>query len=95
MNWIIANKILALSSPTERRQDGLPAEFFVDKFDDMNVRAIIRLNEPLYKEQVFRREGISVYDLEFLDGSCPSEVSEELVYLLTMIGRNYYLYQNL
>lgn len=34
---------------------------------------IIRLNEPLYDESVFRKNGIEVFDLEFLDGSCPDD----------------------
>jgi cell division cycle 14 len=74
MNWIIPNKILALSSPTERRSEGLPASFFIDKFESMSIKAIIRLNESLYDEREFRKVGISVYDHEFLDGSCPSDV---------------------
>ena len=73
MNWIIPGKILALSSPTEKRKDGLPAQFFVDKFKSLGVRTIIRLNEQLYDESVFRRECINVYNLEFLDGSCPDD----------------------
>lgn len=32
MNWIIPKRILALSSPTEIKKDGLPAEHFVNKF---------------------------------------------------------------
>jgi hypothetical protein len=39
----------------------------------MKIKAIIRLNEKLYDEAVFEREGIKVHDLEFLDGSCPSD----------------------
>jgi cell division cycle 14 len=75
MNWIVPNKFLAFSSPTEKTSDGLPAQFFVDKFKKMGITGIIRLNEPLYDANVFRREGIKVYDLEFVDGSCPSDVS--------------------
>ena len=40
----------------------------------MKVKAVIRLNEPLYDENVFRNEGINVYDLEFTDGTCPDKV---------------------
>lgn len=32
MNWIIPRKILALSSPTEKRGDGLPPTHFIEKF---------------------------------------------------------------
>lgn len=71
MNWIAPRKILALSSPTDNDGDGLPPEHFVDQFLDMGIRSVIRLNESLYDERVFRRRGINVYNLEFLDGSCP------------------------
>ena len=40
----------------------------------MGISSVIRLNESLYDEKVFRREGINVYNLEFSDGSCPDEV---------------------
>lgn len=73
MNWIIPNKIIAFSSPTDKPKDGLPAEYFVPKFKKMGVTGVIRLNEPLYDANVFRGEGIKVYDLEFLDGSCPAD----------------------
>jgi hypothetical protein len=42
----------------------------------MKIKAVIRLNEPLYDAQVFEREGIKVYEMEFLDGSCPNDVSD-------------------
>lgn len=74
MNWIIPRKILALSSPTDKRGDGLPPSNFVKTFLKMKVKAVIRLNEPLYDENTFRDEGINVYDMEFLDGSCPDDV---------------------
>jgi cell division cycle 14 len=73
MNWIIPNKILAFSSPTDAAKDGLPAEFFLPKFKKMGITGVIRLNEPLYDANVLRGEGIKVYDLEFQDGSCPSD----------------------
>lgn len=40
----------------------------------MKIGGVIRLNEPLYNEESFLKEGINVYDLEFLDGSCPNDV---------------------
>ena len=74
MNWVLPKKILALSSPSDDEKDGLPPEFFYDKFQKMKIRGIIRLNEMLYEEDKFRKQGINVYDLEFRDGSCPSDV---------------------
>lgn len=75
MNWIVPDKILAFSSPADDGRDGgLPAQFFIGKFKKMNIKGIIRLNEPLYDENVFKNEGINVYDLEFTDGTCPNKV---------------------
>ena len=48
MNWIVPGKIMAFSSPTAKKNDGLPPEVFLEKFDKMNIKGIIRLNEPLY-----------------------------------------------
>ena len=39
----------------------------------MKVKAVIRLNENMYDETVFERNGVKVYDMEFPDGSCPDE----------------------
>lgn len=74
MNWIVPRKILAFSSPNEIRSKGLPPEHFIPAFIKMGIKAVIRLNEPLYDAEVFRRVGIEVYDLEFPDGSSPNEV---------------------
>jgi cell division cycle 14 len=74
MNWIVPGKILALSSPTSKKNDGLPPEAFLENFEKMGIKAVVRLNEPLYEESVFEKAGIKVYDLEFLDGSCPNDV---------------------
>ena len=45
----------------------------------MRIKAIIRLNESLYNAKVFTDAGIEVYDLEFMDGSCPSDVKKILI----------------
>ena len=75
MNWIVPKKILAMSSPTEIRGDGLPPQNFIESFKKMRIMAIVRLNEILYDENVFKNEGIEVHNLEFLDGSCPDDVT--------------------
>ena len=49
MNWIIPGKILAFSSPTDDG-DGLPISHFVEPFEKMNIRGVIKLNEKLYDE---------------------------------------------
>ena len=35
---------------------------------------MVRLNEQMYDEKVFVKQGIKMYDVEFLDGSCPEDV---------------------
>ena len=75
MNWVIPGKILAFSSPTAEKSDGLSPESFLENFQKMNVKAVVRLNDPLYNAKVFEKQGIKVHDLEFEDGSCPSDVS--------------------
>ena len=47
--------------------------FVLAIFEQNNIGAVIRLNDRLYKEEVFEKEGVHVYDLEFPDGSCPNE----------------------
>lgn len=82
MNWIIPKKILALSSPSDVSKDGLPPESFIERFKKYKVKGIIRLNEKMYNEEIFDKEGIKVYNQEFLDGSCPSDVNTLLLYSL-------------
>jgi cell division cycle 14 len=53
MNWVIPGKLLALSSPTNSKSDGLRPEAFLANFAKLNVRAVVRLNEPLYDARVF------------------------------------------
>lgn len=74
MNWIVPNKILAFSSPTDNPKNGLPPSEFLSVFLKLKIKAIIRLNEQLYDEKVFEKNGIKVYDMEFTDGSCPDDV---------------------
>jgi len=74
MNWIIPKKILAFSSPNDNKREGIPPAQFLETFKIMGIKSIIRLNETLYDERVFKKAGIQIYDLEFLDGSCPSFV---------------------
>lgn len=75
MNWIIPGKIMAFSSPTAKKNDGLPPEAFIDNFTKLKITAVIRLNNPLYKAEAFEKHGISVIDMEFEDGSCPPDVN--------------------
>ena len=73
MNWIIPRNIMAFSSPTMKLGDGLPPEFFIDIFRKKKVTAVVRLNEQLYDDTIFKINNIKVINLEFVDGSCPSD----------------------
>jgi cell division cycle 14 len=42
-------------------------------FKQIGIKCIVRLNESLYDSRTFERNGIKVFDLEFPDGSCPSD----------------------
>lgn len=55
MNWVIPGKILAFSSPTAEKSDGLSPESFLENFQKMNVKAVVRLNDPLYNAKVFEK----------------------------------------
>lgn len=80
MNWIIPRKILAFSSPNDNPAEGIPPREFIETFKIMGIKAIIRLNDSLYSEDHFTRNGIRVYDLEFPDGSSPTkEVIEKFI----------------
>jgi len=77
LSWIVPNKIIAFPSPVSagfaRAGRAWSPEFLVEIFEENNIGAVIRLNDRLYKEEVLEKEGIKVYDLEFPDGSCPSD----------------------
>ncbi|CAG9322289.1 CDC14A_8 [Blepharisma stoltei] len=77
MNWILPGKLLAFGSPTDSPTEenwySYKPEDFVDLFNNMNVTAVIRLNNKTYEEEKFKAAGIRHYDLFFLDGSCPSD----------------------
>ncbi|OMJ90266.1 hypothetical protein SteCoe_7377 [Stentor coeruleus] len=76
-NWIIPNKILAFSSPSDNSisNDGyyvLTVKDYCQLFKYENVRTVIRLNNKTYDEKQFTENNIKHYDLYFPDGTCPS-----------------------
>ena len=71
-----------MSSPTDVNGEGLPASKFIEPFRRLNIKAVVRLNEKLYDESELTLDGIEVYNLEFLDGSCPSEVIKTHTHLI-------------
>lgn len=73
MNWIIPGKLLAMTSPSINRAEGMPPLNYIDFFKKANVSAVVRLNEKLYIDEDFYRHGIRVYPMELTDGSAPNE----------------------
>jgi cell division cycle 14 len=47
--------------------------YYVDIFRELGVKAVVRLNEKLYDEQVFEESGIRFFDLEFDDCTSPPD----------------------
>jgi len=75
-SWVIPRRILACASPTNTYSKEYPSQTpkqLIPVFKQIGIRAIIRLNEPLYYSKEFECNGITLYDLEFPDGSCPSD----------------------
>ena len=78
MNWIIPNRVMALSSPnSSAKSDAAKPEKVLAQFKQLKIKHVIRLNDSLYDESVFTQAGIQVHDLEFPDGTCPDFVSFE------------------
>jgi hypothetical protein len=48
----------------------------------MNVTLIIRLNSPLYDENIFKKNGIDHLDLVFDDGTAPPNVSAFTIFFI-------------
>lgn len=77
-NWIVPGKVIAFSSPSSASFDGngcrtWTPEDYSPVFAQLGVTAVVRLNEVTYDSHRFIDKGIIHKDLNFLDGSCPSE----------------------
>lgn len=77
MNWIVPQKILAFSSPSEEEfdEDGYRAytpKDYCPIFRKSNIGTVIRLNKRSYDEERFTDYGFTFKDLYFVDGTCPS-----------------------
>ena len=74
LNWVLPGRILAMSSPSSYKTDGgLAPALFLDFFATNRVASVVRLNEKLYDHGEFENHGVRVYDLEYPDGSNPSD----------------------
>ena len=73
MSWVLPGKIIAMSSPSSHRKNGgLEPRFFVPFFKENGVKTVVRLNERMYSDNEFEDAKIQIADLEFPDGSNPS-----------------------
>ncbi|KAJ3452125.1 cell division cycle 14 isoform a [Anaeramoeba flamelloides] len=52
---------------------GWPVSKYAEYFDQYNITCIVRLNQPIYNKKPFLKKGMSHYDLNFMDGSVPTE----------------------
>ena len=77
LSWVVPGSIIAFSSPTTARGPRYSGTFrpddIIETLHECNVKGIIRLNDKLYNASEFTREGIKVHEMEFPDGSCPSD----------------------
>ena len=62
-----------MASPSINRNEGMPSFIYNDLFTEINVSAIIRLNEKLYIDEDFQKDGIRVYPLEIPEGQMPDD----------------------
>lgn len=62
-----------MSSPSTYEQDGgLKPKRYIPFFLKSRVKTLIRLNSKLYNDDDFEKQGIKIYDLEYPDGSNPT-----------------------
>ena len=77
LSWVIPGQIIAFASPTSGYHKFSSTNIrpcdLMSLFFKSNVKGIIRLNDKLYDANDFEREGITVHEMEFPDGSCPKD----------------------
>lgn len=84
LNWIIPNKFVAFSSPSDKPVDkyNVPPSHtqnrtftpndYVPIFKKLKVTTVVRLNNKTYDAADFTKKDIKHVDLYFPDGSVPS-----------------------
>ncbi|CAG9311522.1 CDC14A_2 [Blepharisma stoltei] len=82
-NWIIPDKFLAFSSPSEKQHNEdrrMTPEDYSKIFRKLGISTVIRLNKRGYQPERFTREGIKHHELYFMDGSIPdSEIIRNFI----------------
>ncbi|RNF06312.1 putative protein tyrosine phosphatase [Trypanosoma conorhini] len=71
-NWVVPHVFLALSSP-DSHVPGRGAEVYARLFQQLRVTHLVRLNESLYRRETFLAGGVQHFDLQFADGSAPTD----------------------
>jgi len=70
--------MLAFASPNDEGSKTsfngkLHPSFYLTLFKKFNVQAVVRLNHPLYDQNIFKNNNIQHKDLYFVDGSSPND----------------------
>jgi cell division cycle 14 len=81
LHEVVPGKFVAFKGPRDlggREYEGraggsrdFSPEFYVDTFQELGVRAVVRLNQPEYDARGFSDRGIAVHELEFEDCTAP------------------------
>ena len=81
MHEVVPGKLIAFKGPrnlsgenyldNEQGWRDFSPEFYADLFGDLGVKAVVRLNEPLYEGSCFQDRGISFHELDFEDCTAP------------------------
>ncbi len=71
-HWIVPGRFVGFSSPQDH-VPGREAARLVKPFREGNIQLVVRLNERLYDKRVFTEVGIRHVDLQFPDGTIPSD----------------------
>ena len=75
LNWIIPGKVLAFVCPSNEivLNGPITPERYIQVFNKLGVRSIVRLNNRTYDSNRFIKYGFKHHELYFLDGSIPTE----------------------
>jgi cell division cycle 14 len=79
MNWIIPNKFIAFSSPSQETYDiegfrTYTPDDYIPLFKKWRVNVVVRLNKATYDGENFTKNGIKLAELFFEDGTVPPDV---------------------
>lgn len=78
MNWIVPDKFLAFSGPSDKTRDSdgwrtYTPEDYAPLFKNFNIKLVVRCNKEMYAAQRFVKKGFEHLDLYFTDGTPPPD----------------------